>query len=101
MITVSVEKPIKDNEAPIVITNRPQVLTIRAVYRTKVVVENPTDQPIGYMLYVVPRRLVQLSAIPWQRVIEVLSSPAGRSQLVERFTQLLFDSRRRLEGRDE
>jgi hypothetical protein len=96
-VTVVIEKAITESEAPIVLTRQPQTLMIRAVHPHSVEVVNMTAMPVPYMLVVVPRFALRLASVPWARVAEALSSPAGRSAILEKLTQLFLGAGRQLD----
>jgi len=96
-IRVAIEKPITEREAPILFTQRPQLLAIQAVYPTSVEVRNLTTIPVPYVLVIVPQVALRLAAVPWARVVEAISSPAGRSAILEKLTQLFLGAGRQLD----
>ena len=100
-VTVVIEKAITETESPIVLTRQPGMLEIRAVYPNSVVIGNRTGLPIPYVLVVVPKIALKLAMVPWQRVAEVLGSPTGRSLIMERITQALFNAGRQLDDGGE
>jgi hypothetical protein len=96
-VTVVIEKAITDGEVPIVLTSRPQTLMIRAVHPNSVEVVNMTAGPVPYVLVVVPQFALRLASFPWARVAETLKSPAGRSAILEKLTQLFLGAGRQLD----
>lgn len=91
-IVVTIEKPLEDHEQPVVITRQPSRLYIARTYRTKIVLQNDSDHPVGYMMIVVPQKLVALGKLPWQQLYAVLQKPEGRQALLQRLMQKLVNA---------
>jgi hypothetical protein len=94
---VTIEKVITAREVPIVLTAQPQTLTIRAVYPHSVEIANLSAAPVPYVLLIIPNVALKLVSVPWTRVAEALSSPAGRSAILEKLTQLFLGAGRQLD----
>jgi hypothetical protein len=89
-IVITIEKPIQDHEQPVLVAQPPTMLRLAAVYRTKIIVENNSDHPIGYMMVIAPRRLVTLGRLPWQQLYRVLKNPQDRQTFIQQLMQRLM-----------
>jgi hypothetical protein len=93
VVTVVIEKPITEDETPVLFTVQPQTLILRATHPTSVEIVNQTAVPVPYVLIIVPRVALTLATAPWTHLIEALRSPIGRSALLEQLTQRLLGRR--------
>jgi len=91
-LTVVIEKPITEDETPVLFTVQPQTLLLRATHPTSVEIVNQTAVPVPYVLIIVPRVALTLATAPWTLLIEALRSPIGRSALLERLTQIFLSN---------
>jgi hypothetical protein len=76
-------------EVPVLLTQKPNTVAIKSVTPTTVEVVNLTDQPIGYIIVVTRKSVLQLASAPWRQYLEALKTPVGRETLLEKFNQYL------------
>ena len=91
-VVVTIEKPLEDTEQPVVITKQPSQLRISATYRTKIILQNDSDQAIPYLMVVVPRKLIALGQLPWQQLYAVLQNPQRRDAMLQYAMQKLVNA---------
>lgn len=89
VLVLPIDPPLRDNEQPVALTPNAGDVLLRDAAPDRVTIVNTTDRIVAYLMTAAPRVLVKVASVPWQRVINDLSTAVRNSGVLDRFAHLL------------
>lgn len=71
-VTLTIDPPMTLAEQPTLFTNDVANLRIQDPHADRVTAVNHSDQPLPYVLIVVPKMLVKAAGLPWSQILDNL-----------------------------